>query len=120
MVFAVSVLALSHRMAPATARRWGWAAVGALFAFALISIFSIGRYVMLLTLAAVAAMAAREAGRAAGSRLLAVLAAMWVAVSLGLVTVVPAMAGVQELVLEFALALLAYRWAVRPGASRVG
>ena len=67
MVFAVSVLALSHRMAPATARRWGWAAVGALFAFTLISVFSIGRYVMLLTLAAVAAMAAREAGRAAGS-----------------------------------------------------
>ncbi|ADU52017.1 hypothetical protein Tmar_1932 [Thermaerobacter marianensis DSM 12885] len=94
MVFAVSVFALSHRMAPATARRWGWAAV--------------------------AAVAARESGRAAGSRLLAVLAVMWVAVSLGLVTVVPAMAGVQELVLEFALALLAYRWAVRARHSRVG
>ena len=121
MVFAVSVLALSHRLAPATARRWRWAAVAALFAFALISVFSIGRYVMLLTLAAVAAVAAREAGRAAAMRLLAVLAAIWVAVSLGLVAVFPAMAGVQELVLEFALALLAYRWAVgqvSPGGGR--
>ncbi|WPD18653.1 hypothetical protein [Thermaerobacter composti] len=42
------------------------------------------------------------------------------AVSLDLVTVVPAMAGVQELVLEFALALLAYRRAVRAEHSRVG
>ena len=120
MVFAVNVLALSHRMAPATARRWGWAAVAALFAFALISVFSIGRYVMLLTLAAVAAVAAREAGRAAASRLLAILAAVWLAVSLGLVAMAPGMAGVQELVLEFALALLAYRRAVRAGRSRVG